>query len=102
MTVGYWDTRSAKLIPEGKYALKGLPGRAYSVMIDGKIVGTIRRYAPHGWMVSIPGYTFYAVPGEGAARIGKKDTNVKMFKTALTARAAIKEAFEQLVDARCA
>jgi hypothetical protein len=93
--LGYWNERSAKLLPAGDYILAGKPYRAYSIMKGGKIVGTMRRNC-EGWMVTIPGYHFYTVPGQGASRHGMKETIVKNFKTSAMARAAIKRAFSEL------
>ena len=94
--IGFWNERSAKLLPEGDYSLGGKPYRAYSIMKGGKMVGSMRFHRPHGWMVNITGFHFYTIPGHGSARFGLKETTVKLFKTAPEARAAIKEAFSQL------
>lgn len=92
--IGHWNERSKKFIPEGDYSLQGKPHRAYSIVKGEKIVGTMRRAGfNQGWFVQIPGFSFFTIEGQGAARFGLKETNVKLFKTAPEARAAIKEAF---------
>lgn len=93
--LGYWNPRAESLIPKSSYSLQGVPYRAYTVMIDGKGYGAMRNVGNNGWMVSIPGFTFFT-NGEGSAKIGIKETNVKVFKNVDLARAAINEAFEML------
>jgi hypothetical protein len=95
--LGRWNERSAKLLPVGPYDLVGRPYRAYSVMKGGKVVGSMRR-SSEGWMVNLLGFKFNTIPGQGAARFGLKETEVKLFKTAPEARAAIKEAFQLLQE----
>ena len=95
--LGRWNERSVGLLPEGDVTLSGRPHRAYSIMKGGKIVGSMRRAGfNQGWFVSIPGFIFETTPGQGAARFGLKETNVKLFATAPLARKAIKSAFEMI------
>lgn len=96
MALGFWNEAAPRLLPPGAIRIEGIPHRAYSIMKGGRVIGTMRRIAPHGWMVTLDGFTFYTTPGEGADRLGHKTTRPKLFKTAALARAAIREAFELL------
>ncbi len=95
--LGRWNERSVGLLPQGDVVLAGKPYRAYSIMKGGKLVGSMRRAGMNqGWFVNIVGFKFQTIPGEGAARFGLKETDVKLFKTAPAARAAIKEAYQMI------
>lgn len=98
--IGYWTEQGQRLTPSGEVSLVGRAGRAYSIMKGGKKVGALRRAgtgAPKsGWFVQIDGFRFYTLPGQGAARFGVKETHVKHYPDAPTARKAIDAAFQLL------
>jgi len=96
--LGRWNERSVDLLKGDRYdgdvIVSGRPHRAYSIMKGGRLIGAMRRAgANQGWFVNIVGFKFETVPGQGAARFGMKETDVKLFPNAPAARAAIKEAF---------
>jgi hypothetical protein len=98
---GHWTDpyKARRLLPAGDVSFVGRARRAYSVMRGGKVIGSIRYHANAGnpcWMVSLPGFMFDTVPGQGAARFGVKQTPVKAIKGAKAARAAITNALRQL------
>lgn len=100
--LGRWNPQTVRLLTtEARYAgeitVGGRPHRAYSIMKGGKLIGSMRRAgANSGWFVNLVGFKFETIPGQGAARMGLKETDVKLFPNAPAARAAIKEAFSMI------
>lgn len=72
----------------------GVPRRAYTAMVDGKVVATVRNYR-RGWIARILGWV-WKLP----ARTGK-ESEAGAFSTATAAKKAVGSAYKQMLEMEC-
>ncbi len=64
-----------------------------AVLLNGRVVGSIKNRTPYGWVLKIEGHKFPVAPGSVADWAGQKEVDGALFKTK---KAAMSKAIELL------